>query len=386
MRAGAAAVLLAAALLVSACPGREPTVRRRGAARDYGTFPIRPLSASLETIDDWLQRHHLPSHEALQAGRDEKSTTAALQAAGFRCPPEVHRLFAWHDGQATAGVMTLEPDLVPSYRMQSLDEALATARMLRGIHAGPLSWWRRSYLPLLDQQTGDFFAVDCLGGEVYDWVHDDPDAVIGHASLAAFFQEIAEYYESGAYFIDDEGTLQQDERREVEIFRRYHPSLPSRRALTWAHVTTSTKKGDDGSRVVVETSKDNVGLQRQRTFDPRGRLVHEELRSMARLHSEVLTDFDDAGRPLAREHRVPDQLGRQLGYRVAWRWHDETRATICRRDPDGGLRVVEASRSPGASWSVLAQRLVGAAEKASSPCDGPPAAPAPTATPAGGKA
>jgi hypothetical protein len=98
-----ATVLLAAALLVSACPAPEGGVRRRGGARDYGTLPIRPLSASLETIDDWLQRHHLPSYEALQAGRDEKSTTAALHAAGFRCPPDVHRLFAWHAGQATSG-------------------------------------------------------------------------------------------------------------------------------------------------------------------------------------------------------------------------------------------------------------------------------------------
>jgi len=337
-------------LLAVACGGSGDRQRPltdeefRAAANVFGQVDLRPLSESLERIESWLEQRSKPTAQTFHRGRRRSAVSARLQQLGLDPPRELFALYGWHDGQRD----TTDAELIPGYQFLSLDAAADEYNvMAQQVADGKLrsSWWSESYLPILEGGAG-LIVVVCNGGEtgtVLEWSAVSGRA-IGHPSLASLMQEIADGYEAGAYTIGDDGALTRHEELELEVFKRYHPALPSRRVLSSdRELTRKVKKHRDGSRTV--TAKLSSGATEIATYDARGNRTSQKVEFQGETVQQEHTEFDEQGRPRSRTVKG------FLDQTVTWDYRDSGTVEIRRRTPSGTTLLL-ASLDDG-EWTVL---------------------------------
>jgi cell wall assembly regulator SMI1 len=318
--------------------------------------PPPPLTESLDRIGAWLGEHHQPAARSLRPGLRAADVKRGLRFVPGYAPRELAALYQWHDGQDESF-----EEFIPGFRFLSLDAALRERRRLAAalLALGPVALvapsWDRRWLPVLAFQ--DHYWVAAMGtrpsetATLFEAALEEPEPLRVQSSLAGFMAEAAACFESGAFFIDDEGQLSEDRFAVRAVRRRGEPSLPP--LETWPDsLPASVEALPQGFRVETRTAPN--GLRFTRRFDNAGRLLeYAESDPRSGTRRRTTAAYDGAGRILERRYesggatsRVVWTYGSDGSVVILHQFDGGWRRTHAVRGQDQGLRVLTVTRGP----------------------------------------
>jgi cell wall assembly regulator SMI1 len=112
------------------------------------------LTALLQRVDRWLSKHRPHFFKSLAPGATPEELASLQGALGRPLPDELRTWFTWHNGQGEE----MAGAFVESWNVLSVAEALDAKK---GLDDEPPPGWKTTWLPLLDDGTGDYVCV-CL--------------------------------------------------------------------------------------------------------------------------------------------------------------------------------------------------------------------------------
>lgn len=175
---------------------------------------MSPLIEALNRIETWYVKNQPEFALGLQPGLTRAKIDEIVKDFQFPLPQELYEFYEWHNGCNSFGYV------VPFYdNFFPLEEVLTN-------YQSWLGWerWNHHWLPILDG-NGDYRYAITVGEETAPiWYSDPEDGVdeIRWDSLTDLFLAAAECYETGAYYINEEGYLEEDEQKVSEIQRKYN--------------------------------------------------------------------------------------------------------------------------------------------------------------------
>ncbi|NJK65073.1 MAG: hypothetical protein HC921_22285, partial [Synechococcaceae cyanobacterium SM2_3_1] len=200
------------------------------------TFKILPetsvdLQQMRENLDQILLhqlRQGLYSTRNWQNGLSREEITSLLKDFPYQLPEEVITLYVWANGSRYSWWYT--DDLVPSFRMLPLNEALETYDQRVELNAPDYEVWDPKWFPLFEFNGDEFLFVTASetqfpSSPVESIFLEEGTPNYRYISLAAMVASVAEAYELEAFSIDMEGKLIQNEALWSEIWARHNPAL-----------------------------------------------------------------------------------------------------------------------------------------------------------------
>ena len=318
----------------------------------FGQVQVSPLAVSLEKIGKWLETYYQPAARSLQPGLSREQVQPLLKDLPLTIPGELYNLYSWHNGQQRIGPGA---EFIPAYSFLSLQDALKTYRDMRelSINIQGDETWPSYFFPILSFQDS-FYVVLCGGekpGTVLDLLLEDPEPGTAYPTIAVFMQEIAENFDAGAYYIDDEGEFNTDDDKIQKVFKKYHPALPLRYSRLNFN-NTKTAVNPDGSKVVTSTT--GYGHKRIKYFDSRGMVVKEELYGKAGLQEVISFHYNLEGKIQEREYLHLDIGGKKSEHRVKWEYNPNGTITITKVYPQTDHKeTIEAVCDNAGKWRVI---------------------------------
>lgn len=158
-------------------------------------------------------------------------TLSTLGNRSLVVPLDLLELWEWHNGTASAEGTTLgDMWLIPGFYLLSVDEA--ASRFEQQV-ADPR--WDKTWLPVLADDGGDYLAVRCAAGDQQGNVHrfrtDDYEVPLEYRSVERMAATFAAAYEDGAFYVDPDGWLEQDDTAFHSLASALNADVPSWREL-----------------------------------------------------------------------------------------------------------------------------------------------------------
>ncbi|MBD2456858.1 HEAT repeat domain-containing protein [Nostoc sp. FACHB-87] len=175
------------------------------------------LTDALDRIETWLVSHQPEFALSLAPGLTRPEIDAIVENFPYRLPEELYEFYGWHNGCQSLSCGYVVPKFDNFF---SLQEALKW-------YADFLSWgfdWNPQWLTILDF-NGDYRYAIVTGEDSAPVWFIDPECGIEEIrwdSLTDLMLATAECYETGAYYLDDEGYMETDEQKVAEIHRKYN--------------------------------------------------------------------------------------------------------------------------------------------------------------------
>ena len=171
-------------------------------------------------IERWLVAHAPAILADMRPGASAADIRAAEQQLGCTFSDAVREWFATHDGSENCALMEY-------WDLNPLAEVVRSWKVLKGIFdsgffnefsskpAGPIrsEWWHPAWVPLTSEPGGNHLCLDLAPaaggqvGQVISWVHDDSVREVVAPTFSAWFEQLADGLEAGAYKVDREGVL-----------------------------------------------------------------------------------------------------------------------------------------------------------------------------------
>jgi cell wall assembly regulator SMI1 len=175
---------------------------RSGKRSAEGTpTPTSPeLKATLDRLEAWLAANRPRYHEALCPGAGEAELDALKAALGSPVPGDLRMLLTWHNGQRAEFAGAFEQ----SWNLMS---ARQIAEAKAELDADPVELaWRKEWVPILEDDAGDFVAVDPTlpGAPVREVWQGQAEHPVVAPSLAAWLERFVGEVEGGKYVEDPE--------------------------------------------------------------------------------------------------------------------------------------------------------------------------------------
>jgi HEAT repeat protein len=176
---------------------------------------MSPLTDALNRIETWFVKNQPKFALGLQPGLKREEIDEIVTQFPFPLPEELYELYEWHNGCKSFGYV------IPHYdNFFSLQQVLAC-------YQDYLSWdseWNPHWLSILDG-NGDYRYAVVVGEETAPVWYIDPECGIEEIcwnSLTDLMLAAAECYETNAYYISNEGYLEEDKQKVAEIQRKYN--------------------------------------------------------------------------------------------------------------------------------------------------------------------
>ncbi|MFB6275049.1 MAG: HEAT repeat domain-containing protein [Halothece sp.] len=200
---------------------------------------MKALTNALNRILHWHQQHHTEWVESKQPGLTTEEIKIKTQELPFRLPTEVYELYQWCNG--TSG----DVPFFPSYRFLSLEEAvdlyhseikeveidkLQQEDYYDIAQLAPFSWpsfQNQYWLPIFDFD-GEIYFLSCDteqrdGAPVWYYFPESVFPRLYFSNLTSMLLAITECYETEAYYLDQQGFLEENELKVAPILRKYSP-------------------------------------------------------------------------------------------------------------------------------------------------------------------
>lgn len=119
-------------------------------------------------------------------------------------------------------------DFIPGYRLIHIKELIQEKKKLDLILEYIDTSEFNNISPVLGNYSSDFI---CFGetkqGEefIISVFHDDASINIMHNNINIFFETICKFYKEGVYYLDEDGYLDYDLEREVQIAKEINPGI-----------------------------------------------------------------------------------------------------------------------------------------------------------------
>jgi cell wall assembly regulator SMI1 len=144
----------------------------------------------------------------------------------FALPREVETLYQWRDGtMVRAGDRLDKVYFFPGFYLLSLEEAVQTYAERRDAPQ-----WRPEWFPLFANGGGDFYLAWCRSemtqtAPIVGFMHGEPEQIVEYESLTAMVRTLAACYDSGAFFLDEDNTLEVDDEMHRQLALRFNPGI-----------------------------------------------------------------------------------------------------------------------------------------------------------------
>jgi hypothetical protein len=179
---------------------------------------------SLEVIRSHLQQlNRCEVLTRLLPGLPPSDTLGRLADVGLAMPPDLHDLYSWRNGTRVEPGTDLDTvHFFPGFWFLSLNDALANYRAFRDDGR-----WDPSLLPVFANGGGDFYAVNAREKpfHVVGFLIDQSHQPVEYENLGNMIKTLAECFAEHAFFVDDRGYLEMDDRLHREIARRNNPTI-----------------------------------------------------------------------------------------------------------------------------------------------------------------
>lgn len=178
------------------------------------------MKSAWSRIERWLATHAPAILADMGPGAASADIRAAEEQLSCTFPETVREWFALHNGSESCALMEY-------WDLYSLAEVVAAWRVLKGIYdtgffdefqsdpVGPIrsAWWHPAWIPVTGEPGGNHLCLDlapaeggCVG-QIISWVHDDSVREVVAPTFSAWFEQLADGLEAGAYKLDREGVL-----------------------------------------------------------------------------------------------------------------------------------------------------------------------------------
>jgi cell wall assembly regulator SMI1 len=157
------------------------------------------LRGSLARLGSWLQTHRPQYHKGLLPGATPAELEALQTTLGVQLPEDLRTWLGWHNGQSAEVFGALEENWHP---MSTTEIAEAKRELDAEGHPG----WRRSWIPFLDDDNGDYLCLDPdeAASPVRECWRGKPEHEVAAPSLAAWVEQFLHRLEHGEYTEDPE--------------------------------------------------------------------------------------------------------------------------------------------------------------------------------------
>jgi len=189
------------------------------------------LTNSLNRIMNWLQQYQPEFAASFLPGLNDEKIQELTKNLPYQLPEEIHELYRWRNGTTERQKIIFHP----SMSILSLEEALIVAKESIDICDNTeleIRFEGNRLFPFIDDD-GDLFAVKCTQEKQNDspiiWTFLEDDQLdIVYTNLTTMMQTVAECYETGAYYVGDEGFIEEYEVKVAEILRKYNSEILER--------------------------------------------------------------------------------------------------------------------------------------------------------------
>jgi HEAT repeat protein len=173
------------------------------------------LTDALDQIETWLVKNQPEVALGLQPGLTREEINEIIQDFPFQLPEVLYEFYGWHNGCTQFGYV------IPFYdNFYSLQESLS-------VYQDYLSWdskWNPRWLPILDY-NGDYRYAVVVGEDTAPVWYIDPECGVEEIrwnSLTNLMEAVAECYEVSAYYLNEDGYVEEDKQRVAEIQRQHN--------------------------------------------------------------------------------------------------------------------------------------------------------------------
>lgn len=172
----------------------------------------------IEEIKNNLEKLNRPSAKLLQKGIDRNEIEKKVNSLDLVLPSEFYTFFSLIDGINEKEKVKLgEIDFFPGYYLMSLNECISNYNLFKNDER-----WKKSWFPIFANGGGDFYCIVCPNtpaekAPIVDYLLEEDDHIIVHSSLYNMLKTILDCYNEKVYYIDQEGYLEVDYDKELEI-------------------------------------------------------------------------------------------------------------------------------------------------------------------------
>ena len=185
------------------------------------------MTSTLDEIVAHLRRlgRHAPSLLQVPLTREEIQEWESRLP--FALTRELATIYQWRNGTKAEESDLLESlYFFPGFYFLSIEEAVQTYQ-----ERGDSPQWREGWFPLFADGGGDFYIVPCAqqkvaASEVIGFIHGEPEQGAEYESVEAMIQTLEACFREGAFFVDDDDTMEIDDERHREIAHRFNPTIP----------------------------------------------------------------------------------------------------------------------------------------------------------------
>jgi cell wall assembly regulator SMI1 len=153
-------------------------------------------------MDRWLAANRPDYYAQLQQGAEDRTLDLFEHRFELRLPREFRSLYKWRNGQRADCYACL----LCNYMFSSLERITEAKGMLDGMIGKDFEepeWWRRSWVPFLDNGNGDHLCLDLAAedggepGQIIIFWHDWEDRSDKYASMEAWLAGLVRSMEEG---------------------------------------------------------------------------------------------------------------------------------------------------------------------------------------------
>jgi len=152
-------------------------------------------------LDRWLMSNRPTYHQQLLPGVSSDELNRVEDRFGVQLPIAFRLLYKWRNGQSLNRSQSLEMN----WQWMTLDSIVDTKIMLDSMIASDFEspdWWRREWLPFLQNRDGDLTVIDFLGfdggrpRQILTFWHDESIRPVLYDSLDQWLTELIESMET----------------------------------------------------------------------------------------------------------------------------------------------------------------------------------------------
>ena len=233
------------------------------------------LTNALDRILNWFQNNKPSTIDSLQPGLTVEEIEEKAKDLPFRLTQEVYELYQWRNGMVDDGSCFFS-----AFRFLPLEEAIKYSKsVVEDIEIFfPFGW-----LPIFEFE-GDYSAVICAEEKTESSLILDiyEDTNIAHQSLTNMMCCIAECYETGAFYIDESGNLEENEVAAKNILLKYNPEF---HAIIKAR--TETVDNSNGSQVINKYHPDSNIILESRITGRKGNIIESNKYFQGKLYNRM---------------------------------------------------------------------------------------------------
>lgn len=138
------------------------------------------------------------SGDEFQSGASIDELKRAESAIGVKFTQGLSSLYMWKNGQANS----YANDILFNFKFMSLHEVVTTKKIMDEMIGSDFedpNWWKKEWIPFLDNGAGDNYVVDTVTGKIIWFWHDDGKRNIIADSLEAWLDNTIIKYEENEY-------------------------------------------------------------------------------------------------------------------------------------------------------------------------------------------